>query len=43
VPTYIKFEKEQVRLLQGAQSTLSVEINAKNNYLGENKDALEII
>jgi len=43
VPTYIKFEKQQVRLVQGSQSSFWVEINAKNGYLDENKDALEII
>lgn len=43
VPTYIKFEKEQVRLVQGAQSAFWVEINGKNGYLEDNKDALEII
>lgn len=43
VPTYIKFEKQHVRLVQGAQSAFWVEINAKNGYLQENKDALEII
>ena len=42
VPTYIKFEKQHVRLVQGAQSAFWVEINAKNGYLQENKDALEI-
>lgn len=43
VPTYIRFEKEQVRLVQGAESAFWVEINAKNGYLDEHKDALEII
>lgn len=43
VPTFIKFEKQRVRLVQGGQSSFWVEINAKNDYLQENKDALEII
>jgi hypothetical protein len=43
VPTYIQFEKQQVRLVQGSQSAFWVEINAKNGYLQDNKDSLEII
>jgi hypothetical protein len=43
VPTYIRFEKEHVRLVQGGESAFWVEINAKNGYLDENKEALEII
>lgn len=43
VPTYIRFEKEHVRLVKGGESAFWVEINAKNGYLDENKDTLEII
>jgi hypothetical protein len=43
VPTYIRFEKEHVRLVQGSESAFWVEIDAKNGYPDENKDALEII
>lgn len=43
VPTYIKFEKQHVRLVQGAQSAFWVEVNAKNGYLEDHKDSLEII
>jgi hypothetical protein len=43
VPTHIKFEKEHVRLVQGARTSFWVELDAKNDFLEQHKDALEII
>jgi hypothetical protein len=43
IPTYIKFEKKQVRLEKGKQTNVWVEINAKNGFIQDNEDALKII
>ena len=43
VPTHIKFDREEVRLVQGARSAFWVEIDAKNDFLQANKDVLQII
>ena len=43
VPTYIKFEKQQVRIEKGRKSNIWVEINAKNGFLQENPEAIKII
>jgi hypothetical protein len=43
VPTYIKFEKKQVRLEKGKQTNVWVEINAKNGFIQDNPDAIKII
>ena len=43
IPTYIKFEKKQVRLEKGKQTNVWVEINAKNGFIQDNPDAIKII
>jgi hypothetical protein len=43
VPTHLRFEKQHVRVVQGAQTAFWVEVDAKNGYLDENKDVLQII
>jgi len=43
IPTYIKFEKKQVRLEKGKQTNVWVEINAKNGFIQDNEDAIKII
>ena len=42
-PTYVKFEKKQITLEKGKQKPVWVEIDAKNGYLQENPDVLQII
>jgi hypothetical protein len=43
IPTYIKFEKKQVRIEKGKQTNIWVEINAKNGFIQDNPDAIKII
>jgi hypothetical protein len=43
IPTYIKFEKKQVRIEKGKQTNVWVEINAKNGFIQDNPDAIKII
>ncbi len=43
IPTFIKFEKKQVRIEKGKQSNIWVEINAKNGFIQDNPDAIKII
>jgi len=43
IPTFIKFEKKQVRIEKGKQSNIWVEINAKNGFIQENPDAIKIV
>lgn len=42
-PTYIKFEKSKVTVTAGKTRDIWVEINAKNGYLQEHEDSLQVI
>jgi hypothetical protein len=42
-PTFIKFEKSKVTITAGKSKNIWVEINAKNGYLQEHEDNLQII
>ena len=43
IPTYIKFEKRQIRIEKGKQTNVWVEINAKNGFIQDNPEAIKII
>jgi hypothetical protein len=42
-PTYIKFEKRQMTIEKGKQMPIWIEIDAKNDFLDDNPDALKIV
>lgn len=42
VPTYLRFQTKQMRVVQGRRTTVWVEIDAKNGYLPAHDDELEI-